>query len=297
MRRVVVIHNGSMTQPWGISGPEFVALYFVGIFVSMFLVMVAHALLPRVGFSGNDAPIPALDLYQAAYLADGPGRVVDTAIVGLVVREQVILARGRRLTAVSGAAVTDPIEGAVYESLRPTESRAAVHRRLRDHPTVTLIGDHLRAQGLMLDETRCLLWRLVLLVPVAVWLIGLVRAINGVSLHRPTSNLGFLLVITGLFVFLVLRRWSAARHQPSPLGRQALRRFREQRPWKAGAAGARRNPAWDPQVAGVAVLGAGGLIDPDLRKALFGNGGGSSGAHGCGGGGCGGGGGGGGCGG
>lgn len=289
----------AVSQPWGLSGPEFTGLYVVGFVVSLVIVFGGRALLSRQDFRTSNTNVPLVDVYQAAFLAGGPRRVVDTAIVTLALHEQVLVARGGRITAVTGAAVSGPIESAVYQELHPAESRPALHRRLRDHPAVTSIGDHLRAQGLLLNDSRQLLWRLVVLAPVAVGLIGVARAVNGAYLHRPIGNLVALLVMTAAVIFFLLRIGFSAQQRPSPRGREAVRRVRQEcRECRGAATGVLRGATWEPQVVGVAVLGFTGLTDPDLRAALFSptgnNWGGDSGGAGAG---CGGGGGGGGCGG
>jgi len=278
-----------MNQPWGLSGPQFTTLYIVGYLVAVVIVFAVQAVLSGTGARATaraaDAQTP-LDVYQAAYLAGGPNRVVQTAVAGLALREQILVARQGRLTAVRGAMPFGPVETAVCQELTPTASRARVSSRLRRHPVVEAIGDQVRSRGLLLAGSRALMWRLVLLVPVAVWCVGLVRAINGAHLGRPIGNLTALLFASALTtVILLLARWVAAGHQPSAAGRSAVRQLRRQH---------RAVPATDiaVQVAGVAVLGFTALADPALRSALSTSTGSGSADTGGGGGGCGGGGGG-----
>lgn len=270
-----------MDQPWGLSGPQFTGLYIAGFVASVVVVFVVQGVLARIGSRAAGADV-RLDVYQAAYVAGGPARVVDTAIAGLALRDQILVARGGRLTAVSGARAFGPVEAAVCQELNPTASRAAVVSRLRRHPVVEAIGDQMRSRGLMFE--RALPWRLVLLLPVAVWVVGLVRAVNGAHLGRPIGNLTALLLFSGIVTLIVLAaRWSV-RNRASAAGRFAVRRLREQH---------QESPVVAAQVAGVAVLGFTALADPALRSALVTSSG-SSGDSGssCGGGGCGGGGGG-----
>ena len=277
-----------MNQPWGLSGPQFTALYIVGYLAAVVLVFVVQAVLTRTGARAGDVETP-LDVYQAAYLAGGPNRVVETAIAGLALREQILVARQGRLTAIHGATPFGPVEAAVCQELAMTStaSRARVSSRLRRHPVLEAIAEQVRSRGLVLAPARALSWRLVLFVPVAVWCVGLVRAINGAHLGRPIGNLTSLLVVSAaVTVILLLARWRAAGHQPAAAGRSAVRRLRQQH---------RAAPDMDisVQVAGVAVLGFTALADPALRSALSpptGSGSDSSGDGG--GGGCGGGGGG-----
>lgn len=285
-----------MGQPWGLSGPEFIGLYVVGFLVSLLLVYVVQAKLSGRGSRAAGSDV-RLDAYQAAHVAGGPARVVDTAIAGLALNDQLLVARGGKLTAVSGAGATGPVEAAVYGVLNPTASRSAVLRRLRHHPAITAIGDQVRARGLLLDRSRVLPWRLVLLLPVAVWCVGLARDINGVRLHRATNNLTALLVMSAAVTVVVLLARFRTRHRPSAAGRQAVRQLRQEYEAQHVGSTAVTGTVAAPQVLGVALLGFTALTDPALRAALVtssGSSGGDSGSSGsCGGGGCGGGGGGG----
>ena len=275
-----------MDQPWGISGPAFTGLYIGAYAVALVIVFVLQAAVARTGSRAAGTDV-RLDVYQAAYVAGGPARVVDTAIAGLALRRQILVGRGGRLTATGGATPFGPFETAVCEQLTPTASRGAVVSRLRRHPVIESVGDQVRSHGLMFSGARTLPWRLVLLLPVAVWVVGLVRAVNGANLGRPIGNLTFLLVLTGIVtVILLLARWST-RNRASAAGRLALHRLREEHHAEPKA-------VVSAQVAGVALLGFTALADPDLRSALVASSGSSSGGDGggssCGGGGCGGGG-------
>ena len=274
-----------MNQPWGLSGPQFTALYVVGYLAAVVIVFVVQAVLTRTGARAADAGTP-LDVYQAAYLAGGPNRVVETAIAGLALREQILVARQGRLTAVHGATPFGPVEAAVCQELTMTStaSRTRVSSRLRHHPVVEAIAEQVRSRGLVLAPARAMIWRLVLFVPVAVWGVGLVRAINGANLGRPTGNLTALLFASAIATVILLLARRGAGHQPSAAGRAAVRQLRRQH---------RAAPEADiaVQVAGVAVLGFTALADPALRSALSpstgsgGDSGGDGGGGGCGGGG------------
>ncbi|HWC82287.1 MAG TPA: TIGR04222 domain-containing membrane protein [Pseudonocardiaceae bacterium] len=280
-----------MNQPWGLTGPEFTNLYIVGYLAAVVVVFVVQALVTRTGARPADTTTP-LDVYQAAYLTGGPGRVVQTAIAGLALRQQILVARRGRLTEVHGARPNGPVEAAVCQELAlvGTASQTSVVSRLRHHPSVAAVADQVRSRGLLIAPSGAMVWRLVLFVPAVVWCVGLVRAVNGANLGRPIGNLQILLLASGVAtLILLLRRWPAARHRSSIAGRAAVRPLRQRH---------RGAPGWDldAQLAGVAVVGFSALADPALRSALItsSGSGGSDGGTGCGGGG---GGGGGGCGG
>jgi uncharacterized protein (TIGR04222 family) len=266
-----------MGQPWGLSGPQFTGLYVAGYLGALVIVCVAQAMLSRLGSvaAGTDA---RLDDHAVAYLAGGPTRVLDTAIAGLALRGQVLVARGGTITAVRGGRPSGPVEATVYEALGRNTSRNAIHRALRDHPEITGIGDAMRSRGLLLSRPRALAWRWVLVLPVAVWVVGVVRAVNGAHLHRPIGNLTTLLVFSGVATVIVLLARLRTRHRPSPAGRLILWCRRDA--YQAQGAGA-PVPA---QVAGVAVVGFAALNDTALRRALVPASGGGGDGGGCGGG-------------
>lgn len=285
-----------MGEPWGLSGPQFTGLYAAGYVVAVVLVFVVQGVLARAGSRDANPPVH-LDTYQAAYLAGGPGRVADTAVAALALRGSLHIARNGLLTMAGGATAHGPVETAALAACVPSGRISRVRLRLRQEPSVTVLGEELRAWGLLLHGRRAVLWRLVLLLPVAVWVTGAVRAVNGANLNRPIGNLLILLVISGIATFVLLSR-RRLRRRPSPLGRAVLAELRARH---ASVPAPRRRTVEDSAMAmtGVAVLGLAAVDDPALRSALLGSigstssgGGGDSGGSGssCGGGGCGGGG-------
>jgi uncharacterized protein (TIGR04222 family) len=145
-----------MDQPWGLSGPQFTAVYIAGYVASVVIVLVVQAVLTRTDARAAGSETP-LEVYQAAYLAGGPNRVVETAIAGLALRDQILVARRWRLTAVHGATPFGPVEAAVCHelTLTPTASQGRVLSRLRRHPSVEAIADQVRSRGLLLAPARC----------------------------------------------------------------------------------------------------------------------------------------------
>jgi hypothetical protein len=85
--------------------------------------------------------------------------------------------------------VRDPIEWVVHGALRSTGRRSeAVCAELRDDPTIQAIGDDLASCGLLVKDAHLLPYRLALLPPAVVWIIGLVRLVNGAALDRPIAH-------------------------------------------------------------------------------------------------------------
>ena len=278
-----------MHEPWGLSGPDFL-VRFIGVYVlAVFLVFWVRGILS--GSRGLQVGRPLDDAYRTAFLAGGPRRVVDTAIAQTVLSGRMLVAREGGLTVAAGSIGRDAVEEAVLEAARETGS--AGRRRikgLRDHPQVSAVGEHLRADGLLPTGVRVVLCRVVALLPGAVWVVGVVRAVNGAELHRPIGALIVVLVVTALVSLIV---WSMAAvgagHRPTMDGRRELEAVREE----YDARVADGSVLGSAQVMGVALLGFAALTDPDLRSALVGatgsdGGGGGCGGAGGGGGGCGG---------
>ncbi|WP_116451087.1 TIGR04222 domain-containing membrane protein [Blastococcus litoris] len=95
-------------------------------------------------------PAEDLDLYDVAYLAGGPGRLVDTAVIAL-------LGTGRLRLRCPGQLVTadlarrHPVEAAVLDAVGPTGHRSVdtVQWRLADDDRVATVGRRLQALGLL----------------------------------------------------------------------------------------------------------------------------------------------------
>lgn len=172
--------TGDVDQPWG-----FITVYIADYVGSVAIVFVVQAVLTRNGTRAVGTETPP-DVYQVAWLAGGPKRVVETAIAGLVLRERILVARSGRLTVVRGATPFGPVEAAVCQellALRLTVWRVGC--RLRRHRSIEAVADQVRSGGLLLVGSRALLWRLVLFVPAVVWCVGLVRALSSASSGRP----------------------------------------------------------------------------------------------------------------
>lgn len=86
-----------MAQPWGLTGPEFTVIYLVGFPLSLVIVLVLQAMVSRIGSrrAGGEA---RLDIYEAAYVAGGPSRVLNTAVAGLALSGRILVASGGNVT-------------------------------------------------------------------------------------------------------------------------------------------------------------------------------------------------------
>ncbi|MET8330573.1 TIGR04222 domain-containing membrane protein [Streptomyces sp. NPDC005181] len=103
---------------------------------------------------------PVHDLYEAAFLNGGPGRVVDTALTALQTDGRLVVG-GPGIVAVTRPVAHDPVERAVLQAHAAAPS-GALHT-LRDaamrHPAVQEVGDGLAARGLLAAPETTRKWR------------------------------------------------------------------------------------------------------------------------------------------
>src|SRR5689334_5130950 len=98
-----------MSEPWGITGPQFINLYIAGLALAVGLTIVWQLVLRRAAAPPNQGP---LTVEQIAFLAGGPNRVTDTALAALIDRGAVRTRRGGGLYAVTSGDAKTPVEEA-----------------------------------------------------------------------------------------------------------------------------------------------------------------------------------------
>src|SRR4051812_19020284 len=94
--------------------------------------------------------MPDLDVYDIAYLAGGPARVVDTALVALVQTGRVRVHSPGQF-AVVGLNRRHPVEGAVLDAIGTSGHRSidTVLWRIADDERLMHVEDRLRQKGLL----------------------------------------------------------------------------------------------------------------------------------------------------
>ncbi|PYC73998.1 TIGR04222 domain-containing membrane protein [Streptomyces tateyamensis] len=240
------------------------------------LVRVAAAADAMAGLAEEDAEVVLIGLYETAYLAGGPRRVVDLALV-------LMSGRGRLHLAHTGwTTVVDPqgrsrLERALISEIGPegqcrtTELRAA----LSEHPTVTEIGVRLSLAGLAtpagVRENTVLAVRQVR----QALLLGVLMLVAAVTLTGPAdgSTAGTtlawfslpLILTTGTLLMARVdvhpyTRWAA------PAGLRVLREIRLPRQQSGGQSG----DAERRLLTAVAIDGTDAVPDARLRAALRG---------------------------
>ncbi|MGQ0837890.1 TIGR04222 domain-containing membrane protein [Actinokineospora sp.] len=201
-----------MNEPWGISGPDFLKVYFVA-FAFALLFALAMRILARAG--GGDAHPPRHDqltLDELAYLAGGAQRVVETAVARLVDAGKLRPSRSGSVQAVHGATANYPIDRAVLADAQRYGHRTLtlLVDRVGQDAAVRGIGAGLAGKGLLVDKgtARARLSA----VPVAVlFVVGVARWANGLSEGRSIGWLTLALVVTAVVGIALYRRPVAAR--------------------------------------------------------------------------------------
>ncbi|MGW6541036.1 TIGR04222 domain-containing membrane protein [Streptomyces sp. NPDC055011] len=219
-------------------------------------------MLGRRGRAGSSGPLQ--DVYEAAFLSGGPGRVADTALATMHVDGRLAIG-GPGVVAVVRAVAHDPVERAVLDVHAAAPSGALHHLRLgvMTHPAVQEIGDGLAARGLLvLPERRRAVRRwcvgtalaAVLMLPVAV-------VVTVVQFSDPDgAMIPFVVLVLPLFFACLLTAivcGSAYGRQLGSAGQTALAAFR--RSYGFGGGGTAH---------AVALGGIRALPDPELRERL-----------------------------
>ncbi len=316
-----------MNQPWGLSGPEFLAIFGAGLTLTTFAPLLLRRLL---GWVPGTPLTRHLDAYEVGYLAGGPDRAADVVITELVTSGALrVDSSGRVTTAdlaalntrsgllVSGVAAADrsgPL-GSLLGDLPELRHALApkvykLRKRLVRTPAIAAIGARLRAEQLLVSKTRVNLIRGVsLALWAALFVAGVLRLNEGAHNHRPTGGLSALLVLAlVIFVFSAFFLAGSLPKARTSLGSQMLKKARRAHGdgslgvgstefAVSGADSTGLAGATGVALFGVALTGFAAVEDEPLRQALLAgmpdtssSGGGDGGGGGCGGGGCGGGG-------
>ncbi|UQX03604.1 TIGR04222 domain-containing membrane protein [Streptomyces sp. RerS4] len=211
------------------------------------------------------AAAPTLhDLSEAAFLAGGPGAVIDAALVSLLGDGRLTVGGPGIVRLRYGAQAVDPAERAVVSALlrAPSGWLYQVRYAAMLDPAVQEVGDGLAARGLLLPPgtgRRWRLWGIAQAVVCGVWVPLSIPLTFVAWAVEPDSQVPFLVkVFPALLIGIVVGAACAkgARQRLTPAGRQAL-------------AAMRARYAGDPNPAvATALFGLAGLSDPYLREQL-----------------------------
>ena len=216
-----------MSQPWGLSGPQFLVIYGVGIAV---VIVVPFLLRLLIRFVSSADAERQLDPYEVGYLAGGPTRAAQVVITDLVASGAVRVDSSGRVTVADRAAFdrqsafltagADPrqlggMRGRMLEGVNGGSTPfpelwmpagVLVHQfqaKIARLPAITAIRARLRAEGLLVSAARAAMVRIVwLALWAALFVTGGLRLAEGAHNHRPTGDLQGLVVLSA-FVFLI----------------------------------------------------------------------------------------------
>ncbi|GLY69733.1 TIGR04222 domain-containing membrane protein [Amycolatopsis taiwanensis] len=193
-----------MNEPWGISGPEFLAIY-----ACLLALPVVLMLGWLVALRGRPATIvaPLPSAYHYAYLIGGPDRVVDTATATLIDQEHLRVDSRGRLTAIGRRPPSEPLAAEIWRSVRENPSRPvfSVRANLGRHSLVTRIGADLVNRGMVVPKVKLTdVWWTVVVLYALVLTLGIVRMFNGLVLERPVGYLQLLIVLATLLTITAL---------------------------------------------------------------------------------------------
>lgn len=101
--------------------------------------------------TGAHVPLLGSDLYEVAFLAGGPRRVVDAAVVALVEAGRLLVFRSIAEVHVVDPQPRHPVEAAVLDAAEPRARRSldGVVRRVRTDARLVALADGLRQAGLV----------------------------------------------------------------------------------------------------------------------------------------------------
>ncbi|MER5767246.1 TIGR04222 domain-containing membrane protein [Streptomyces sp. NPDC001985] len=244
-------------------GPAVVYVYLVMGICST--ALLAGLLATRLGRPGVPPGRRVEDVYEAAFLGGGPGRVVDVALTALH-QDGRLLIGGPGIVSERRPVAGDAVERAVLDALAvaPNGSLERLRQTVMRDPVVQAIGDRLAADGLMTAPTpgrRTLSGCGRALGLVTAWSIPAAVALNVVAFvrewERPEVPFAVLvlpaLVLGQVAGFTVASR---ARARITPAGKEAL------------AAHGAKHLATEAPPRLVAIKGARGVPDPALRTVL-----------------------------
>lgn len=186
-------------HPWGLSGPDFLWLYTVGLVAGLVVAVGTRMMVRRPRLA---EPPGHLDVTELGFLGGGPMNAVQVAVARLAGADLVRVSRGGQVSANSDATTTgNPLDDAVLAELDRPRMVAAIARRKPVEDTVKDLGESLVRRGLLVAPAAAIRARRVGPVLLyVVFAVGLVRWINGAVNDLPTGYLTFLLAATFMAV-------------------------------------------------------------------------------------------------
>ncbi|MCO1574894.1 TIGR04222 domain-containing membrane protein [Crossiella sp. SN42] len=194
-----------MTETWGLTGPQFLLLYCLGLVVSIVVAVWARRSVRRAEMAPGAGRLSADDV---AYLAGGGAQVVFTAVARMLEAGSLRAARGSWLS-VTGLTARHPLDQAILAELNsranPAATLGSLRAKFEDHPLVGQVRNRLETLGLVVSRRQQWQARLRGAAALAVLLlIGVVRVADGTGNGRPVGYLVWLLALTAVLALIAL---------------------------------------------------------------------------------------------
>jgi uncharacterized protein (TIGR04222 family) len=224
-----------MNELWGISRPAFAWLYTGLVVVPMLVGMLITWSARRGRKAPSSKRLPTI--YHVAYLAGGPDRVTDTVVAAMIEREQLRVSSSGELHTTPNQPIAPlEVEAMTHVASRSATTAFSLREPIRASAPMASLAAELAQQGLVVPEARRLLvWRIVLWVYVAVFVLGIVRVASAADLGQPIGVLVFL-AVAGTAI-AGLRTRPSRKGETTKAGRAAFEVARGDRSLVAGAAG------------------------------------------------------------
>ena len=231
-----------MEQPWGLSGPEFLNIYWIALGIS---VLFAIGVRIRMRASRGDAPASSVDVDELAYLAGGPRRVVEASVARLIEAEALRSTRRGTVGLIGKPTAVNAVDRTVLADAGRYSNRTVslLMATVAQSDAVKAIATRLGDAGMLIEPgTAKRQLRVGALPMVVLFVIGVVRWVNGIAIGAPVGWLTLQLILTAVLVVLMTRSGSIKR---TAAGDRALE----------GA----RSSGWK-ETAGVSAGGVAGLV-------------------------------------
>ncbi|WHT21538.1 TIGR04222 domain-containing membrane protein [Crossiella sp. CA-258035] len=189
-----------MENPWGLTGPEFLQLYAIGLVVALVLAGWIRIAGRRPDPTAASRPGELTDV-ELAFLVGGAPRAVETAVAALLERDVLRASRGGYVSGTGPLRTTDPLARAVCDYTGDTGRRTLqlLVNRVADSQAAADVGARLADRGLLVPPERLPGMGLRSALPlIGLGVIGLWRAIDGGSQGYPVGYLMLFLLLTGL---------------------------------------------------------------------------------------------------
>ncbi|GLY54583.1 TIGR04222 domain-containing membrane protein [Lentzea sp. NBRC 102530] len=204
---------------WGLSGPEFLRLYWIGLALAVLVAIVVRV---RVRAGRSTQPVRSLDMDELAFLAGGPRRVVETSVARLLTAGELRTSRRGTVQATADTKSVNAVDRAVITDAQRYTNRTVnlMIPAVAQDRVVTSIGERLREMGLVVDPdvAKSALRK----GTVGLWLllaVGLARWVNGIVIGASIGWLTLQVVLTGLLILVLTRR---GKHVRTSRGTDAL---------------------------------------------------------------------------